>query len=84
MIKIVVLQRGWVVVGRWSQEGHTCHVDGGFVVRRWGTSTGLGELAMKGPLPSTVLDESPRVSYHMLTAVLTVDCEADKWSRVCR
>jgi len=36
-VKIVVLQRGWVVVGETSQDGNTVQVDKGAVVRRWGT-----------------------------------------------
>lgn len=29
------------------------------VIRRWGTTAGLGELAVKGPLPNTILDNEP-------------------------
>ena len=59
--KIVILHRGWVVVGDVSQEGDQVVVDNASVVRRWGTSKGLGELATNGPLKNTVLDPCPTV-----------------------
>ena len=81
-IRIVILQRGWVVVGHYSQVGEECLIEHARVVRRWGTSQGLGELAAGGPLPNTVLDPAPTVRFHMLTVVATIDCEASKWTSI--
>ena len=72
--KIVVLQRGWVVVGLVEEDGDKIVIHDAAVVRRWGTSKGLGELAAKGPLPETVLDPAGRVEAHKLAVVLTIDC----------
>ena len=72
--KIVVLQRGWVVVGLVEEDGDKIIIHDAAVVRRWGTSKGLGELAAKGPLPQTVLDPGGRVEAHKLAVVLTIDC----------
>lgn len=72
-IRIVVLQRGWVMVGRFEQKGAQC-------VRRWGTTKGLGEIAAAGPSASTVLDPAGEVQFHELTAILTLACEVSKWS----
>lgn len=83
-IRIVVLQRGWVIVGRYSQDGQQCFVDGGHVVRRWGTKKGLGEIAEGGPTKDTVLDPIPWAQFHELTALFTLACEEEKWSFVCR
>ena len=80
-IRIVVLQRGWVMVGRFSQDGEKCVLTNAYNVRRWGTSKGLGELAEEGPLTDTKLDKCPDVRFHELTVVLTVDCEVKKWSQ---
>jgi hypothetical protein len=79
-IKIVILQRGWVMIGRFSQTGAQCVIDDANVIRRWGTSKGLGELASKGPLTNTVLDPTPQVKFHELTVVQVIDCEDDKWN----
>lgn len=80
-IRIVILQRGWVVVGRFTQTGDKCQLDGAKVVRRWGTTKGLGELAAGGPVEGkTVLDPSPTVRFHALTVVASIACEASKWA----
>lgn len=78
-IKIVVLQRGWVFIGRWSQDGEMCALDDASVIRVWGTKKGLGELR-SGPTSTTVLDPAGRVDFHILTMVLSLDCEEGKWS----
>jgi hypothetical protein len=78
-IKIVILQRGWVMVGRWSREGDMCSLDDAAVIRKWGTTKGLPELRT-GPMSSTVLDPAGHVEFHILTVVATIDCEAVQWS----
>lgn len=80
-IRIVILQRGWVMVGRYSQKGDECQLEGAKVVRRWGTTRGLGELATGGPVDGkTVLDPAPTVRFHALTVVASIACEASKWA----
>lgn len=80
-VKIVVLQRGWVVVGRFSQDGDMCHLDDASVVRIWGTTRGLGQLAKEGPTSSTRLDKTnAQVTFHILTTVLMVDCVEAIWN----
>lgn len=76
--RIVVLQRGWVVVGLVSQEGQELVITGAKVIRRWGTSKGLGELA-GGPLTGTMLDDAGTVRAHVLGVVLMIDVDAEKW-----
>ena len=82
-IRIVILQRGWVMVGRYAQEGSQCTLDGAYVVRFWGTTKGLGELASDGPLAQTKLDAVPHVEFHALTVIATIQCEASKWAKLC-
>lgn len=78
-VKIVILQRGWVMVGRWSREGDMCALDNASVIRVWGTSHGLPELR-SGPLASTKLDPAGHVEFHILTVVATIDAEESAWS----
>ena len=78
-VRIVVAQRGWVLVGRWQQDGEMVTLTNASVIRRWGTSKGLGELR-SGPKPSTTLDPAGTVRLHILTVVLTIDCEAGSWA----
>jgi len=79
-IKIVVLQRGWVLVGRFSQDGEECAVDDASVIRVWGTTKGLGEIAASGPTANTKLDPAGHVRFHVLTTVLTLDCDEASWA----
>lgn len=80
-IRIVVLQRGWVAVGRYTRDGDHAKLDKASIVRRWGTSKGLGELASSGPLANTVLDPAPTVEFHALTEVLNIRCNPETWAK---
>ena len=82
-IRIVILQRGWVAVGRYSQRGDECRLDGASIVRRWGTTKGLPEIASGGPTGATVLDRSPPLRFHALTVVATIDCDPARWEALC-
>lgn len=79
-VRIVILQRGWVFVGRWSRKGDACRLDGALNVRRWGTSKGIGELR-SGPLSATVLDPAGVVEFHALGVVAMIGCEEAGWSK---
>lgn len=80
-IRIVVLQRGWVYVGRYFQDGEDCRLENASCIRIWGTSKGLNEL-VNGPVSGkTSLDPTPLpVRFHELTACFTLDCPEDKWA----
>jgi hypothetical protein len=79
-IRIVILQRGWVVVGRYSQEGSNCKLTNASVIRFWGTTKGLGEIAINGPTSKTILDKSPDIRFHELTIIATIDCVESVWN----
>lgn len=78
-VRIVVLQRGWVVVGYYREDGDEVTVTDASVIRVWGTTKGLGEL-VEGPTRSTVLDRAGTVRAHRGAVVLTVDADAAKWA----
>ena len=77
-IKIVVLQRGWVVVGRFKRDGNDCTLEDASVIRTWGTTKGLGEI-VPGPTSSTKLDKAGTIRFDYLTTVLIMDAE-DSWN----
>ncbi len=82
-IKIVVLQRGWVLIGRMERENSTCRLHNARVIRIWGTTKGLGELAAGGPTDKTVLDATNGVvEFEALTVVLTIAAEESKWKNI--
>lgn len=79
-IKIAVLQRGNVLVGRFKRTGDMCELTDASVIRIWGTTRGLGQIAAEGPTGNTKLDPCGRVTFHILTAVMLIDCTQEKWS----
>lgn len=81
-IKIVILQRGWVFVGRYSKTGIDCVLENAKCIRQWGTTKGLGEL-VAGPLSKTVLDDASTVRFHELGVIATIDCDQEGWAKVC-
>jgi hypothetical protein len=81
-IRIIILQRGWVIIGRFFQNGTRCWISKGFVIRQWGTTHGLGELAINGPQQETVLDEIPETIFHELTIVASIICDKSKWNNL--
>lgn len=82
-VKIVVLQRGWVMIGRLERIGSDCKLHNSFNVRRWGTTQGLGELASKGKQKDTLLDKNYGiVEFDYLTVVATISCAEDKWEGI--
>ena len=61
-IRIVVLQRGWVAIGKFTRN---CSGEGelfpGAIIQTWGTTKGLPEL-VNGPTSSTKLNKSDAVN----------------------
>ena len=81
MKTILVLQRGWVVVGDLVDDSETkVTLNNASVVRRWGTKKGLGELALQGPQPSTILDPCGVVEAHPQAIVLRMPCGPTAWN----
>lgn len=77
--KIVVLQRGWIYVGRLSKDGNTCRLTNAYNIRTWGTTKGLPEL-VHGPTPSTKLDKCEGVvEFDWLTVIHTITLNEEKW-----
>jgi hypothetical protein len=79
-IKIVVLQRGWVLIGKYESDANKCYLHDASVIRNWGTKKGLGELAKDGPQKDTILDKcNGIVEFEALTKVLSIDVNQDLW-----
>ncbi len=79
---ILVLQRGWVVIGEGSKESGEWRLERASVIRRWGTTAGVGQLALEGPQSETIADPCGSVQAHELTVVLAIDVTeeaATKW-----
>lgn len=77
---IVILQRGWIVVGDLSFRGGEGIIEDASVIRQWGTTKGIGELALSGPLEKTKLDACGTVRFNQGAEVCRIDCVQEKWS----
>lgn len=78
-VRIVVLQRGWVLVGRYTEDGGRVLLSDAHVIERWGTSEGLGQL-VGGPTPETRLRRAGSVEAHRLGVVLTIAADPQAWA----
>ena len=78
-IRIVVLQRGWIYIGRFERNGNDCKLHNAYNIRTWGTTKGLCEL-VNGPTSSTKLDKCEGVvEFDWLTIVHTIVTNPEKW-----
>ena len=78
-IKIVILQRGWVYIGRFERTGNDCKLHNASCIRTWGTTKGLQEL-VNGATSKTILDKCEGVvEFDWLTVVHTITVNQEKW-----
>lgn len=73
---IVVLDRGWVYVGKPKVCGDVLRIEASRCIRVWGTTKGLGELR-HGPTPRTELDDAGVVLAPMRGVIHLIECLRD-------
>jgi hypothetical protein len=74
---IAVMDRGWVFVGLVTKlDGGEVRLDESYNVHRWGTTKGLGEIALNGPTSETVLNPAGTVYGK---PILVFSTDIDKW-----
>lgn len=83
-IKIMILQRGFVYVGRVTRNGDQVTISCAQNIRQWGTKRGLGEIAAAGPTEKTVMDPAGTVTCHALGVVAELSCDQGKWEALCK
>lgn len=81
-IKIVVLQRGWIYIGKFERIGNDCKLHNSYCIRTWGTTKGLAEL-VNGVTSTTKLDKCDGVvEFDWLTVVHTLTANKNAWSKL--
>jgi hypothetical protein len=80
-INIVVLDRGFVYVGKTKLDGEFIVIEQAKNIRRWGTSRGLGEL-VAGPTKDTKLDPVGTVKAPLRALISLISVEEDKWTPI--
>lgn len=79
---IVVADRGHVWVGVLISDGDPdfLRIAEARVIRRWGTTEGLNQLATKGPQPNTKLDAPATVLVAKRAVIAVIPCEPAAWT----
>ena len=81
-IKIVVLQRGWIYIGRFERIGNDCKLHNAYNIRSWGTTKGLPEL-VNGATKDTKLDKCEGVvEFDWLTTIHTITVNSSAWNKL--
>jgi hypothetical protein len=78
-VTIAVLDRGWVFVGRLTRNDDGIKLESAACIRRWGTTKGVGQLALQGPQSSTVLDEAGTVIVPASSVICLIETSEDLW-----
>jgi hypothetical protein len=74
--EIIVVQAGWVVMGEAVADTHgNVHVSKADCIRTWGTTAGLGEIAVNGPTKGTVLDYLGEVDIPVRSILMRIKCK---------
>ena len=82
-IKIVVIERGFVYVGRVSTlDAGTLQIEAARSLIRWGSSQHLGEL-VNGPLENTKLGAACTVLVRNSQVIHMIEANQDGWSKHC-
>ena len=76
---IGILDRGFVLVGQATVDGDWVTTTNASIIRRWGTTKGIGELAASGPLANTKLDPIGTVKSPLRALIGLVACEPAAW-----
>lgn len=73
--QIVVMQQGWQVIGLVEEVPEGVIIHGASVIRRWGTTAGLGEIACKGVTKGTILDYTGEVRVPTCAVIMRITCK---------
>ena len=76
---IVIADRGFVYVGRMTWDGEFATIEDAKNIRYWGTTNGLGELALNGPTPKTKLDPVGIARIPCRAVISIIDTDENKW-----
>jgi hypothetical protein len=79
-LQIAVLDRGFVYIGQCSLSDTELVITDASCIRRWGTSAGLGQLALTGPTASTKLDKAGTVRAPLSSLVHRLDVNKAAWA----
>jgi hypothetical protein len=71
---IVVVDNGFVFWGDLHVNGDNCEISNGYNLRRFGTTRGLGQLAIEGPTAETQADKVSLIRVLKTRVVFVMEC----------
>ena len=84
-IQIAVLINGFVYIGLiepLTQAESYIEIRDAKNIRRWGTTRGLGQLAIQGPQKETILDETGTIRVPLHSLIFILDCQEKAWRQI--
>ena len=74
--RIVVLKERWVFIGLWhdATDQEPAYLTEAACIRRWGTTAGLGQIALSGPTKETILDPCGIVVIEREALLFSIPC----------
>jgi len=76
---IAILDRGWVFVARATESPSAVILTNAACIRYWGTTRGIGQLALEGPQRETKIDEAGTVTVPRTAIIALIDAVEAKW-----
>ncbi len=76
---IAILDRGWVFIARVSESPSALELTNAACIRYWGTTKGIGQLALEGPQRETKIDEAGTVTVPRTAIIALIDAVEAKW-----
>lgn len=76
---IAILDRGWVFLGRATEDDATLTLENAFCIRIWGTTDGIGQLALEGAQKETKLDRAGTVAVPKSSVIALIECAEASW-----
>lgn len=76
---IAILDRGWVFIARAEENPASLILTNAACIRYWGTTKGIGQLALEGPQRETKIDEAGTVVVPRTAVIALIDAVESKW-----
>jgi hypothetical protein len=76
---VIVLDRGFVYYGDVTVDTDNVVISNAFNIRVWGTTEGLGQLALSGPQKATVLDACGTVVANLRSVNHFLKTDGSRW-----